>query len=196
MSDEAQHVLHYWLDEVGPDGWYGGGPELDADISANFAGLWARARAGALSLWLTYPSGALAYLILTDQFPRNMFRGTAQAFATDGIARGAAVMAVDRKWDCKIDPPARQFFYLPFEHSENLRDQDHAVRLFADRMPEARENMLHAKAHREVIRRFSRFPFRNEALGRTTTPDEAEWLEAGGYGALVRKLSEGEAAAT
>ena len=188
MSDEAQHVLHYWLDEVGPDGWYGGGPELDADIAANFAGLWARARAGGLSLWLTHPSGVLAYLILTDQFPRNMFRGTAQAFATDGIARGAAVMAVDRKWDCRIDPPGRQFFYLPFEHSENRHDQDRAVRLFADRMPEAKENMLHAKAHREVIRRFGRFPFRNEALGRASTPEEAKWLEEGGYGAVVRRM--------
>ena len=191
MADDAGRVLNYWLDEVGPDGWYRGGEALDADIAANFAGLWARARSGALSLWLTYPSGVLAYLILTDQFPRNMFRGTAQAFATDGIARGAAVMAVDRKWDLRIDAPARQFFYLPLEHAENLRDQDHAVRLFADRMPEAKDNMLHARAHREVIRRFGRFPFRNEALGRSTTPEEQTWLDEGSYGEVVRRLSEG-----
>ena len=123
-----------------------------------------------------------------------MFRGTGQAFATDGIARAAAIVAVDRKWDCRIDPPARQFFYLPFEHSESRTDQDRAVRLFADRMPEAKDNMLHARAHREVIRRFGRFPFRNAALGRPSTPEEERWLEDGAYGAEVRRLS-GEALA-
>ncbi|MGR3540654.1 MAG: DUF924 family protein [Hasllibacter sp.] len=191
--DDAAEVLAFWLDEVGPDGWYAGGEALDARVRRRFQDLWHRATAGALSLWLSYPSGALAYCVLTDQLPRNMFRGTARAFATDGIARAAACMAVDRKWDLRIDPPARQFFYLPFEHSEAISDQDRAVRLFKQRMPEAADNLLHARAHREVIRRFGRFPHRNDALGRETTPDERAWLDAGGYGRTVRELGGGAA---
>lgn len=187
-GDEAAEVLAFWLDEVGPEGWYGGGEDLDARIRDRFLPLWQCAVAGALSLWLTHPSGALAYCIVTDQFPRNMFRGTARAFATDGIARGAACMAVDHGWDLRIDPPGRQFFYLPFEHSESRTDQDRAVRLIAQRMPGAAETLLHARAHREVIRRFGRFPHRNEALGRRPTGEEAAWLEAGGYGRTVREL--------
>ena len=190
--DDAARVLDFWLDEVGPDGWYKGDEALDARIRDGFRDLWRRATAGALSLWLTYPSGALAYCVLTDQFPRNMFRKTAQAFASDGIARAAACMAVDRKWDLRIDPPARQFFYLPFEHSEAISDQDRAVRLFKERMPEAEDNLLHARAHREVIRLFGRFPHRNDALGRESTEEERRWMDDGGYGRLVREMG-GEA---
>lgn len=191
MRDEQAKVLSYWIDEVGEAGWYAGGGALDADVSQRFAGTWARARSGALSLWLTWPPGVLAYLIVTDQFPRNMFRGLPSAFATDGIARGAACMAVDRGWDLKVPAPERQFFYLPFEHSERLTDQDRAVRLIADRLPGLDETLLHARAHREVIRRFGRFPHRNAALGRENTEAEAEWLEAGAYPAEVRRLREG-----
>ena len=186
--DAAQEVLGFWLDEVGETGWYGGGADLDARVRDRFESLWSRATEGALALWLTYPSGVLAYCILTDQFPRNMFRGTAGAFATDRLALAAARVAVDRDWDLRIDPPARQFFYLPFEHSEMPADQDRAVRLIRVRMPEAADTLLHARAHREVIRRFGRFPFRNAALGRADTPDEAAWLAAGGYGATVAAL--------
>ncbi len=187
----VEDVLGFWLDEVGEAGWYGGGANLDATIRARFEPLWTRATEGALGLWLTYPSGALAYCILTDQFPRNMFRGSARAFATDPVARAAAKMAIQRDWDLRIDPPARQFFYLPLEHSETLVDQGQAVRLIHMRMPDAAETLLHARAHREVIRRFGRFPFRNAALGRADTPDEAAWLAAGGYGATVAALKAG-----
>ena len=124
-----------------------------------------------------------------DQFPRNMFRNTGKAFASDKIARTAAKIAIDHKWDMKIDEPARQFFYLPLMHSECLTDQDRCVRLMHQRMPASgASNLLHAKAHREVIRQFGRFPYRNEALERSTSRLEQEFLQAGGYGHQVREL--------
>lgn len=191
----SDDVLSFWLDEIGPEGWYAGGEELDELIRERFLTAYERAMDGALSLWLTYPSGTLAYIILTDQFPRNMFRGSKRAFASDGVARAAAKSAIAKGWDMKIDEPARQFFYLPLMHAECLVDQDRAVRLIATRMPKSGDsNLLHAKAHREVIRRFGRFPFRNEALGRETPEAEAAFLEEGGYGATVRELQENVAA--
>lgn len=182
-----EEVLAFWLDECAPADWYKSDPALDAKIRDKFLTTWQQATEGALGLWLTYPSGTLAYIILTDQFPRNMFRDSGQAFETDGIARAAAKMAIDRKWDMRIDEPARQFFYLPLMHAENLCDQDRAVRLIHTRMPEhGHNNRDHACAHRAVIRDFGRFPYRNEALGRKTTPAEQEFLDAGGYGAAIR----------
>ena len=182
----VEDVLAFWLDEIGPEGWYAVSPAIDARVRDRFLPAWQDATEGAFGLWLTYPSGVLAYLILTDQFPRNMFRDDPRAFATDPMARAAAKGAILRDWDLRIDPPARQFFYLPLMHSEDPVDQDRCVRLFVDRMPG--DNVLHARAHRTVIRRFGRFPFRNQALGRATLPDEAAWLADGGYGAEVRAL--------
>lgn len=182
-------VLAYWLDEVGPEGWYAGGAELDGAVRGRFEQAWDRASEGGLSLWLTYPSGTLAYILLTDQFPRNMYRDDARSFALDRVALAAAKMAISRGWDLKIDEPARQFFYLPLMHSEILSDQDRCVRLILTRLPEhGAPNLLHARAHREVIRRFGRFPYRNAALGRSDTPAEAAFLRSGGYGALVREM--------
>lgn len=184
-----EEVLEFWLDATGPQGWYAGGEDLDRTIRDRFLDTYKRATSGALSLWLTYPSGTLAYIILTDQFPRNMFRDTAQAFETDGIARAAAKMAVAKGWDMRIDEPARQFFYMPLVHAECLVDQDRGVRLIKTRMPETGQaNLLHAKAHREVIRRFGRFPTRNGALSRATTEGEVRFLENGGYGAVLDEL--------
>ncbi len=137
-------ILDFWLDGIGPDGWYAGGEDLDATIRDLFEADWRRARDGALSLWLTYPSGTLAYIILTDQFPRNMFRESAQAFELDKAARAAAKMAIAKGWDMRIDEPARQFFYLPLMHSENLADQDRCVRLMMTRgrRTSSRRNIL------------------------------------------------------
>jgi uncharacterized protein (DUF924 family) len=144
---------------------------------------------GRYSLWLTYPSGTLAYIILTDQFPRNMYRGSAQAFAADRLALSAAKTAVQKGWDRKIDEPARQFFYLPMMHSECLSDQEQSVRLILERMPRTgADNLVHARAHREVIRRFGRFPYRNKALSRDTTQAETAFIAAGGYGETLRSL--------
>lgn len=188
-------ILAFWLDEVGPKGWYEGGDELDDMCREKFKQAFEQAREGAFSLWLTYPTGTLAYIILTDQLSRNMFRGTAEAFSMDKAARAAAKAAISRGWDMKIDEPARQFFYMPLMHSECLSDQDRAVRLIKTRMPEGMEsNLVHAKAHREVIRQFGRFPYRNEALDRMTRDDEARFLDEGGYGAAVRAVQSTEAA--
>ena len=188
-KDEAAEVLAFWIDEIGPKGWYDPPEGLDETVRERFEPLWARGRDGALSLWLTYPSGVLAYSILLDQFPRNMFRGEGRAFSTDHVALKAVKCAVDKNWDLKIDEPARQFFYLPMMHSERLQDQERGVRLIKERMPETGEsNLLHARAHRDVIRRFGRFPHRNDDLGRDTTPAERDFLEAGGYGSVVREL--------
>ncbi|MHA6262152.1 DUF924 family protein [Arenibacterium sp. CAU 1754] len=182
-------VLSFWLDEVGEDGWYLQDDALDARITKKFKTAWEDAREGRFSLWLTYPSGVLAYIILTDQFPRNMFRGSKQAFATDRPALAASKAAIDKCWDLKIDEPARQFFYLPLMHSENLCDQDRCVRLMHERMPETGAvNLLHARAHREVIRKFGRFPYRNEALDRASTATESDYVSDGGYGQTVREF--------
>lgn len=185
-----QDILAFWLDEVGPKGWYDSSEKLDAEIRKRFQTTWEAAAGGAHGLWLTYPTGALAYLILTDQFPRNMFRGQGKAFSTDPIARAAAKQAIDRGYDLRIDEPARQFFYLPLMHSECLVDQERCVRLMMERMPEGgAANLLHAKAHREVIREFGRFPYRNDALERRTTPHESDYVKSGGYGRTVRELT-------
>src|SRR6056297_1727942 len=190
-----EDVLGFWLDEVGPQGWYKASDTLDDTVRERFQSGWENARAGACSLWLTYPTGTLAYIILTDQFPRNMFRGAARAFATDTIALAAAKVAINRGWDMRIDEPARQFYYLPLMHSENLCDQDRCVRLICERMPETgADNLLHARAHREVIRKFGRFPYRNEALERASTGHERDYVAKGGYGATLREFQAAAAA--
>ncbi|MEL6618973.1 MAG: DUF924 family protein [Pseudomonadota bacterium] len=188
-----EDVLEFWLDECGPDKWFASDPEFDATIRARFQTTWQAAVEGSFSLWLTYPSGALAYVILTDQFPRNMFRDDARAFATDRAALAAAKSAISKGWDMRIDPPARMFFYMALEHSENLCDQDRAVRLICERMKDD-TYLLHARAHREVIRQFGRFPHRNAALDRATTQAERAHLDAGGYGTVLRDLQAARAA--
>ncbi len=184
-----EDILEFWLDTVEEKDWYLQNDALDAQIREKFLKTWQEASEGSHSLWLTYPSGALAYIILTDQFPRNMFRGSDKAFATDCAALAAAKAAVDRKWDLRIDEPARQFFYLPMMHSESLTDQERCVRLIKERMPTCgASNLQHARAHREVIRLFGRFPYRNAVLRRPSTEPEMAYVEAGGYGETVRGL--------
>jgi uncharacterized protein (DUF924 family) len=173
-------VLAFWLDELSEKDWYMGGEALDATIRDRFEPTWDEAMGGGLGLWLTYPSGVLAYLLVTDQFSRNMFRGTAKAYRSDRLALPVARRAVSRGWDLKIDLPARQFFYMPFEHSESLSDQEQSVRLVSERL-ESQELLLHARAHRKVIRDFGRFPYRNEHLGRRSTAAEVAYVEGGGY---------------
>ncbi len=182
-----EHVLSFWLDEIGPDGWYKASDTLDETIRQRFEAAWEGAMEGRHALWLTYPSGTLAYIVLLDQFPRNMFRGSGKAFSSDKFALAAAKQAIAKGWDMKIDEPARQFFYLPLMHSENLCDQERCVRLMMERMPkEGASNLLHARAHREVIRKFGRFPYRNAALERSSTPLELGYVEVVATGRLLR----------
>ncbi|ABL68724.1 MULTISPECIES: DUF924 family protein [Paracoccus] len=189
MTDTVtpEGINRFWLDEVGEEGWYARSDDLDETIRQRFQPAWARA-ADLVPGWATTPEGALAGLILTDQFPRNMFREDARAFDTDPLARSLAREAIANGFHLRIEPPGRQFFYLPFEHSEDLADQERAVSLFAEFMPG--ENLRHAELHRDAIARFGRFPWRNAALNRVPTAAESRVMEAGGYGALVSgKLS-------
>lgn len=178
-----QQINAFWLDEVGEQQWFKAGPELDASIRERFGAAWEQADSLVAS-WSGTADGVLALLILTDQFPRNMFRGDPRSFATDALARDIADRAIAQGFDMATPEPQRQFFYLPFEHSEDLADQNRCVALFTERMPG--ENLMHARLHRDVIAKFGRFPWRNEALGREPTDQELRLMQAGGYGALVR----------
>lgn len=178
-----EDVLSFWLDEVGEKGWYDPGPDLDQTIRDKFQDAWEKIE-DLVADWPKTRESSLALLILADQFPRNMFRDDARSFATDKLARRIADGAIAEGYDMATPEPARQFFYMPFEHSEEMGDQNRAVSLFEERMPG--ENLRHARLHRDVIRQFGRFPWRNGPLGRETTPQERALLDAGGYGALVK----------
>ncbi|MFN4201640.1 MAG: DUF924 family protein [Tabrizicola sp.] len=187
MSDPIA-LLDFWLHEIGPEGWYAGGDEVDSLCRDRFADLWQAARDGGLEHWVDGTVGTLAYLILTDQIPRNIHRGAALAFATDPQARAAARKALDAGWDMGAPEPERQFFYMPFEHSEDPEDLALSVRLLTERVASDPEMALHARAHQVVIARFGRFPTRNAALGRESSPEERQYLEDGSYMAVVNRL--------
>jgi uncharacterized protein (DUF924 family) len=171
-------VVTFWRD-AGPKRWFTKDPAFDDDIRRRFLGRHEAAAAGKLSRWEQTAEGALALLILLDQFPRNMFRDQARAFATDSLARAVAAGALVRGFDAQAPDGMRGFFYLPFEHSENLADQERAV-AFHKAIGDA-DGLKWAEIHADIIRRFGRFPHRNAALGRTTTPDEQAFLDAGGF---------------
>jgi uncharacterized protein (DUF924 family) len=187
MADPIE-ILDFWLGEVGPEGWYAGGAELDAQCRERFLDVWQAAHDGGLEHWVEGTVGTLAYLILCDQLARNMHRGKPEAFATDAQALAAAKKAVAEGWDMNAPEPERQFFYMPFEHSEHADDQGQAVALITERMASDPDMALHARAHQAIIARFGRFPFRNAALGRETTAAEAEFIATGAYGAEVNRL--------
>ena len=185
-----EKVLSFWLDEADPKQWYNSPKSLDSAILQEFFPTWVSIMDGKFGMWLTYPSGSLAYILVLDQFSRNMFRGSSKAFSSDLVALAAAKQAIKHKFDLAIDEPGRQFFYLPLMHSESLQDQERCIRLMHERMPlEGMNNLLHARAHREVIRKFGRFPTRNEALSRKTTANEADYMKNGGYGMTYTQLA-------
>ncbi len=177
-----KEIQTFWIDEVGPEGWYNSSEELDATIQERFGETWEKAAAGDLNDWACDPEKALSLIILLDQFPRNMFRGSDRAFSTDRKALCVAKKSIDRGFDLRTPEPERQFYYMPLMHSESLTDQERCVRLMATRMPETGAgNLVHARVHREVIRQFGRFPYRNDALSRMPTDQEAAYLANGGY---------------
>jgi len=186
-------ILRFWLDECSPEHWFQNDAAFDETIRNRFGAAWQGVTEGRYALWLTYPNGALAYTILTDQLSRNMFRGQDQAFVMDRAALAAAKSAIAKGWDLRVEQPARVFFYMPLEHSENLSDQDRAVRLISERIDDS-TFLLHARAHREVIRQFGRFPHRNACMGRKSTAVERAFLDNGGYGALLRRFEQAAAA--
>jgi uncharacterized protein (DUF924 family) len=179
MSEHtAAEVTAFWRD-AGSDRWWRRDDEFDRLIRSKFLPLHEAAARGELAQWEDSPEGALALVILLDQFPRNMFRGSPHAFATDPLARGVASRGITRGFDRKVDPVLRQFFYLPFMHSELLADQDHCCELFE--VLGDSDLTKFAYDHRDIIARFGRFPHRNRALERTMTSAEQDFLDAGGF---------------
>lgn len=176
MHDAPDEVLRFWFDER-PGDWFVKNPGFDAEIRQRFLGLHERATAGRLAHWTDAPRSCLALVILLDQFPRNLFRDSARAFATDAQARAAACVILARGWDKAMTPAERLFAYLPFEHSESLEDQELACELMRDFDEEQRR---YAERHRDIIRRFGRFPHRNDILGRQSTSAEIEFLRLPG----------------
>jgi uncharacterized protein (DUF924 family) len=174
----AADIVEFWR-EAGPDRWFTKDAAFDATIRARFLAVHEAAAAGRLSGWEQSAVGALALLILLDQFPRNMFRGDARAFASDPLARAIAAGAIVRGYDAEVAPGLRGFFYLPFEHSENLADQERGLAFY--KAAGDADGLKWAEIHEDIIRRFGRFPHRNAALGRVTTPEEQAFLDGGGF---------------
>jgi uncharacterized protein (DUF924 family) len=166
-------VVDFWR-AAGPDRWFGSDEGFDQTCRARFLATYEAAARGDLAEWELSANGALALLILLDQLPRNMFRGTRRAYATDPAALLTAERAIDRRFDKAVEPQLRRFFYLPFTHAEDLSAQERAVAL-TEALGEA-DAMQWARHHRDVVARFGRFPHRNATLGRASTPEEVAFL--------------------
>jgi len=186
LPDRAQALIDSWFGPPDdPDRerqreiWFKSTAEFDASLRGAFLADHEAAAAGALASWAARPEGALALVLLLDQIPRNIFRGTPRAYATDAAARAAADRALDHGFDLLVPPVWRLFFYMPFHHSEDLADQCRSVALFdaLPRNPDRRGSLRrYGRPYIEVIERFGRFPHRNKILGRESTPDEIAFL--------------------
>jgi uncharacterized protein (DUF924 family) len=174
----ADDVVAFWL-AAGHERWFEDDAAFDGEIRERFAATYQEAAAGLRSDWENSPEGALALVIVLDQFPRNMFRNSARAYAADPLARAVAHHAIAKGFDQNVAMPERTFFYLPFEHSEDLADQERSVALM--RATGDADSLKWAELHADIIRRFGRFPHRNAVLGRTTTPEEQAFLDGGGF---------------
>ena len=173
-----QDVVSFWR-AAGPEKWFEKDAAFDAAIRERFLDTHLAAARGELSDWEPTPEGAYALLILLDQFPRNLFRGSAQAFASDALALAIAERAIARGFDRHFEGEERRFLYMPFMHAEDLAHQERCVALCA--ASDDADGVKFAEIHREIIRDFGRFPHRNPVLGRSTTPAEREFLDAGGF---------------
>lgn len=167
-------VLAFWFTD--PARWWKKDPAFDAEVRDRFLELHAAVQSDEREDWLETPRGSLAYVIVLDQFSRNMFRGSARMFEADARALAAARRAVDGGFDRELSAKEREFLYMPFMHSEAIADQDRCVGLFAS----TGDSLRYAEAHRDIIRRFGRFPHRNALLGRPSTPEELEFLKQPG----------------
>lgn len=177
MDHRARAVLDFWFsDSVAGERWFKSDAALDREIQEQFGTDVENAATGAYDSWPNDPEGALALLILLDQFPRNLFRGSAKAFASDRKAQDIAKAAVSRGFDQQVAPERRLFFYLPFEHAEDLALQERSVELITPLESAIPDVAFYAERHRALIRDFGRFPHRNRTLGRESTPAELEYL--------------------
>jgi uncharacterized protein (DUF924 family) len=176
MIATPREVLDFWFKETDPKLWFAKDAAFDARVRARFEETWRAARDGKLEDWKAHVDGALALVIVLDQFPRNMFRGKAESYSTDALARAVADHAIRHKFDLEVPASVRAFFYLPFMHSENMSDQNRSVALIAERVGKDSLNYPFAIGHRDIIARFGRFPARSAALGRISTPEERAFL--------------------
>jgi uncharacterized protein (DUF924 family) len=175
--ESAEEVVTFWRD-AGPAMWFAKDAELDRRFRDRFASLYVAAARGDLEHWLDSAPSALALVLLLDQYPRNSFRGTPQMYATDAMARRAADIAIAKGHDVHVERALRAFMYLPFGHSEQLADQERSVELVRSL---GEPELSHALGHRDIIRRFGRFPHRNPILGRAMRPEEQQYLDGGGF---------------
>lgn len=178
MTVSPQDIIGFWRD-AGPKKWFAPDEAFDADIRERFLAAHEQAAAGKLADWENSAQGVLALLLLLDQFPRNMFRKRPRAFATDTQARDIAERAIQSGFDLEVSDEMRSFFYLPFMHSEALADQELCLKLYRGYGNE--DGIKYAEIHLDAIRRFGRFPHRNEILGRKSSADEIAYLDSGGF---------------
>jgi uncharacterized protein (DUF924 family) len=173
-----REIIDFWFSPETRPHWFTASEAFDKAVRAHFGALYERAYAGQVDDWASTPHSALALILLLDQVPRNIFRGTARTFASDHKALAFAQKAVSAGFDSEVVKDQRLFFYLPFQHAEDRAIQDEAVRLVAALGDE--ENTDYARRHRDIIHRFGRFPHRNAQLGRTSTETEIEFLKQPG----------------
>ena len=171
---EARAVLDFWFVESGPEKWFVKDDGFDSEIRDRFGSLYRRARDGDLGDWIATPEGCLALVIVLDQFPRNIYRADPRAFATDPHARILLQYALDKGFDKALDARQKQFLYMPLQHSEDRGDHELSVELYAALGDE--DVLEYARAHKDIIDRFGRFPHRNEILGRESTAEETAFL--------------------
>lgn len=174
-DDWIDKVLTFWFSELTPKQWFSSSDELDATISERFGVLLRTLRTSTSSELAATPEGALAAIIVLDQFSRNIFRGQGEAFAQDEFAAELAEAAVSAGFDEKLTAQQRHFMYMPFMHAEHMERQERALELFGAMQDEG--TLKFARDHYDVIARFGRYPYRNKVLGRTSTPDELEYLK-------------------
>lgn len=178
MLPTSKDVLHFWFEETELKQWFVKDPEFDATITERFGELYAQAKNGEIDSWCETANGTLALIILLDQFSRNMFRDDKQSFATDAKALEISKAAIEKSFDREVEERGRNFFYLPFEHSENMDDQKRAAQLISEM---GNKNLLEwAEKHMVIIERFGRFPHRNAVMGRESTPEEIQFLTEDG----------------
>lgn len=173
-----EEVIHFWRD-AGPQRWFSNDPTFDDMCELAFEDACDQALAGKLDSWMASADGALALLLLLDQLPRNIHRGTPRAYAGDAHARELAARAINKGFDQHHDELLQQFFYTPFMHSEDLADQDRSLALY--QAMDGKDAAKWALHHRDIIEQFGRFPHRNPILGRQSTSEEEAWLDQGGF---------------
>lgn len=178
MEPDYRELLDFWYSEAVRPRWFDSTPELDSAIKERFEALWRQGAAGELSSWEATPEGALALVILLDQLPLNMYRGSPEAFSTEQLAVAVTKRAIEQGYDKLIEKDRRMFLFLPLMHSEHPDDQDLSVQAFA--AAGLNDNLRWAEHHRDIVRRFGRFPHRNAILGRQSTSAELEYLGSPG----------------